>query len=57
MAAISFSVSVLPPVFFSAAITALAAAMPPQVKKSGGMLKRLRCSVTSQSFIGFLGKP
>ena len=35
----------------------LAAAMPPAVKKSGGSVEALRCSATSQSFIGFFGKP
>ena len=56
MAAISFSESVEPPVFFSASTTACAAMKPPQVKKSGGApLKRFLFSATSASFTGFLG--
>ena len=54
IAAISFSVSV-PPAFWMAATTAMAAAKPPQVKKSGGSLKRFTCSVTSQVLTGFFG--
>src|SRR6185503_9888607 len=54
IAAMSFSVSV-PPAFWIPATTAIAAANPPQVKKSGGSLKRFMCSRTSQSFTGFLG--
>ena len=55
IAAISFSVSV-PPAFLSASTTAMPAAKPPAVKKSGGALKRFWCSATSQSFTGFFGK-
>src|SRR5438874_4127229 len=54
MAPISFSVSALP-AFLSASTTAMAAAMPPAVKKSGGDLKRFWCSATSQSLILFFG--
>ncbi len=54
MAAISFSLSV-PPAFWIPATAAIAAAKPPQVKKSGGSLKRFVCSRTSQSLTGFLG--
>ena len=56
IAAISFSVSV-PRAFLIASTIAIPAAMPPQVKKSGGALKRFSCSLTSQSLIGFLGMP
>src|SRR6267142_2052543 len=52
IAPISFSVSVLA-AFFSASTTAMPAAMPPAVKKSGGDLKRFWCSATSQSFTLF----
>ena len=45
------------PAFLIAVTAAEAAAMPPAVKKSGGAPKRFLCSATSQSFIGFLGKP
>ena len=56
MVVISFSVSV--DFAFSTAVTsAMAAAKPPAVKKSGGALKRFSCSATSQSFTGFLGMP
>ena len=54
MAGMSFSVSV-PPAFWIAVTTAIAAANPPQVKKSGGSLNRFMCSRTSQSFTGFFG--
>src|SRR3990170_2911290 len=54
MAVMSFSVSV-PPAFLIAVTTAMAAANPPAVKKSGGALKRFWCSLTSQSFTGFFG--
>ena len=56
IAAISFSVSA-DGTLRSAVTTALAAAKPPAVKMSGGTLKRFMCSATSQSFIGFFGKP
>ena len=54
MAAMSFSLSV-PPAFWMAVRTAIAAAKPPHVKKSGGSLKRAMCSLTSQSFTAFFG--
>ena len=57
IAAISFSVSV-PPAFLIASTTAMPAAMPPAVKKSGGAPpKRFLCSATSQSLILFFGNP
>ena len=57
MAAISRSVPGSPPVRWSARTTAIAAAMPPAVRKSGGPPKRRSCSRTSQSFTGFFGMP
>jgi hypothetical protein len=51
----SFSVS-LEPALVSAVKTALAAAKPPAVKKSGGCLRRFWFSATSQSFMAFFGK-
>ena len=56
IAAISFSESV-DLAFSTAATTAIAAENPPQVKKSGGALKRFWCSATSQSLTGFFGMP
>src|SRR5271166_3820799 len=56
MVAMSFSASV-DFAFSTAVTTAIAAAKPPAVKKSGGALKRFWCSATSQSFTGFLGMP
>ena len=41
--------------FQPGSLTAIAAAMPPAVKKSGGESKRRLCSATSQSFTLFLG--
>ena len=41
MVLMSFSVLVSPPVFFSASTSAIAALMPPAVKKSGGALNCL----------------
>src|SRR5450830_1607093 len=56
-ALISLLVPVSPLVFLSAVTTAIAAFMPPAVKKSGGVPYFFSCALISQSLIGFLGKP